>query len=199
MLRQIGDIFHAIGNRLGSSGESQIRVNVAAYNQLPVNEPGSNRPMSTGQWYRAVNERDESIGFVWYCRCGQSNIHFCGFGDLRRELEKKDTHRCTARCVSVEWKRDEQGQPMGVPERIVHVVADKEGNEITTGAPYTLLSCLPDEGKNMSEAERNKFYALLPAWRIGRTSAQCGPLLAFDNECETEWAGQKPVVPAGWQ
>ena len=186
MLKEVANLFRAAGNAAGNaldrlSGERQLAEQVFK-NYLPANEPGASYPMLTGKWYRAINERGETVGFMWNCACGQTNLHLCGVDDIRRRLEM--VHHCAARCAGIEWEKDDNGQPK-MTGKVVYTEQNAAGIEVPAGAPYSLLSILPDEGTNMSELERNKVYSLLPTWRVGPRAGQHGSLHAvFDDPCD---------------
>jgi len=188
----VANVLHAVGNVLNPSGERQLALSVPPDNFLPVNEPGATRSMRPGTWYRTVSERYEETGMLWYCKCGHVNFWPFGKADLRRKLEL--THFCSARCASVTWDETKPGEEPRL-HQVMHTEKDADGNVIPVGRPYSLLEILPEQGKKMSEQERDKFYAMLPTWRIGRPMSHSAPFVeVFNQDCETEFNGHNAKV-----
>jgi hypothetical protein len=158
-----------------------------AVDYTPVNIPGSRQPLIQNAWYRLVAVDGHEVGMAFLCRCGVANRYMFGKYDLRRELEHD--HNCSARCVHVvEKKRAENGEPAIMEQ--VRLVDDKG---LPLGALHSLLNLLPEQGKRMSERERDKVYATLPTWQISNGGAAAQPYQSTWNDQDVDpWQGKAP-------
>jgi len=185
------NIFRSVANALErpsvNVGERGIALAFPGPNLLPANEPGGQ--VTNNAFYRLVGEDNRDKGVMFLCRCGASNAFLFGKYNLNRELEAE--HHCQAGCVSVIQKLNKQGELINY-EQVRHVRHDDKGNPIAVGAPFSLLDCLPNRGKGMSETERDKCYATLPTWRFGRPSQPQSPFrLINDDDLAVAWDGDK--------
>lgn len=175
--------------------ETLTSQQLPAVDYTPVNIPGSQQPQRNNCWYRLVGLDGRELGYMFLCKCGQSNIYMFTKHDLNRQLERE--YHCVNRCASViqETSRDHQGLP--VYKRVVHTEKDKDGNVIPVGAPHSLLTLLPENGKDMPDRERDMVYATLPTWQIGnRTSAQ-SPFVMIGDQGGNEPGGSADFVRWG--
>lgn len=163
-----------------------------AVDYTPVNIPGSRQQTQNNAWYRLLSVDGREKGKMFLCRCGQANAYLFGNFDLNRELEHE--HNCSARCIHViEKKRAEDGQPAILEQ--VRAVDDKG---FPVGAPHNLLNLLPEQGKRMSERERNLVYSTLPTWQIHNSTGASSPYQnTWDDAEPVSWEGNAPLGSDG--
>jgi hypothetical protein len=179
---KIASAFHWAGNRIHSpnpnKGDRAVQP-LPAVDFSPVNEPGSKQPFVRPAWNTMLGSASQQVGMVWHCQCGQSNPFLASPRyNLYRELEKD--HFCQACCVEIinKYTTDEQGKPQFAGcEQVRRTAKNENGNEVPVGARFNLLDLLPDQGKHMSEKERDRVYATLPTWRLVQTAGQQLPMI----------------------